>query len=70
MLLIAVRPLFRAQDNNWSWNYSENANIIVPMGGNRSAPGPQKPKTNPRDPPGNSTPELHNPATLYYFVFL
>ena len=25
------------------------------------------PKTTPREPPGNSTPEAHEPAKLYYF---
>ena len=24
-------------------------------------------KSTPREPPGNSTPETHNPATSYYF---
>ena len=30
--------------------------------------GPQQsPKTTPREPPWNSTPEAHEPAKLYYF---
>ncbi len=43
--------------------------IIVPMDGNRSAPGPNKsPESIARELPENSTPENHNRANNYYYL--